>query len=205
MRVLPSGSTAVLVEVDRLDEVLALYAALTQEPPHGVVELVPAARTLLVVIDPALTTLSAVTRAVQVTVPRRDRTGSAELVRVPVSYDGEDLEEAARQLGCDRAELVRRHTGEEWTVAFCGFVPGFGYLTSPTWREQVSRRSSPRTCVPAGSVGLAGEFSGVYPRPSPGGWQLIGRTRLTLFDVASDPAALLRPGTRVRFVDDGRS
>jgi KipI family sensor histidine kinase inhibitor len=100
--------------------------------------------------------------------------------------------------------VVRRHTEHEWTVAFCGFAPGFGYLTSNSWSWDVPRRSSPRTKVPPGSVALAGVFSGVYPRESPGGWQLVGRTDLAVFDLSRDPAALLRPGNRVRFVDVGR-
>jgi KipI family sensor histidine kinase inhibitor len=204
MRLLPSGTTALLVELEDLEGVLGLYAALRDDLPDGVVDVVPAARTLLVVIDPDRTTLPAVEDALRRTTPREDALEtdeSRELVEIPVSYDGEDLEEAAELLGCDVAELVRRHTEEEWQVAFCGFAPGFGYLTSPGWRAEVPRRSSPRTRVPTGSVGLAGAFTGVYPRESPGGWQLIGRTDLTMFDPFREPAALLRPGVRVRFVD----
>lgn len=203
MRVLPSGTTALLVELDDLAEVLALYAALAEDLPEGVVDVVPAARTLLVVADPAVASLSTVEQAVRSMKPRRDLRDRGEQVDIPVTYDGEDLDEAAELLGCAAAELVRRHTEAEWTVAFCGFIPGFGYLTSPTWTAEVPRRSSPRTKVPAGSVALAGEFGGVYPRQSPGGWQLIGRTGLTMFDPARDPAAILRPGVRVRFVDEG--
>ena len=203
MRVLPSGTTALLVELDDLDEVLGLYAALADDLPSGVVDVVPAARTLLVVTDPALTSLSAVADAVRRTTPSPDRLGSGDLVEIPVSYDGEDLQEAAQLLGCDDAELVRRHTAAEWVVAFCGFAPGFGYLTSKSWQTEVPRRSSPRKNVPPGSVALAGEFSGVYPRESPGGWQLIGRTEVAVFDPSREPATLLRPGTRVRFEDVG--
>jgi KipI family sensor histidine kinase inhibitor len=119
---------------------------------------------------------------------------------VPVVYDGQDLAEVADILGCSADEVVRRHTGTVWTVAFCGFAPGFGYLTDGTGSWDVPRRSTPRTTVPAGAVALAGEFSGVYPRESPGGWQLIGRTRLQVFDLDRDPPALLAPLTRVRFV-----
>ncbi len=203
MRVLPSGSTALLVELDDLAEVLALYAALADEVPEGVVDIVPAARTLLLVTDPARTSLSAVEAAVRSARPRPGRRDRGEPVEIPVTYDGEDLDEAAQLLGCDVGGLVRRHTTVEWTVAFCGFVPGFGYLTSTGW-PSIRRRTSPRTRVPPGAVALGGEFSGVYPRESPGGWQLIGRTELPLFDPARDPAALLRPGVRVRFVDEGR-
>jgi KipI family sensor histidine kinase inhibitor len=203
MRVLPSGSTALLVELDDLDDVLALYAALAEQRPDGVVDVVPAARTVLLVTDPAVTDLGRVEDAVRAVRPRRDRSAAGDLVELPVTYDGEDLDDVASLLGCDAAEVVRRHTGEVWTVAFCGFAPGFGYLTGASHAWDVPRRASPRTRVPAGSVALAGEFSGVYPRESPGGWQLIGRTETPIFDLDRDPAALLRPGTRVRFVDAG--
>jgi KipI family sensor histidine kinase inhibitor len=200
MRVLPSGSTALLVELADLDEVLALYAALEEDRPPGVVDLVPAARTVLVVTDPALTTLDAVEAAVRRTVPRPGRRDSAEQVEVPVVYDGEDLGDVAAHLGVDPGEVVRRHAGTEWTVAFSGFAPGFGYLTPADGAWDLPRRPSPRTRVPAGSVALAGGFTGVYPRESPGGWQLVGRTDVAVFDLSRDPAALLRPGVRVRFV-----
>ena len=201
MRVLPSGSTALLVEVDGLDEVLGLYAALVAEPVEGVVDVVPAARTVLLVTDPARTSLDAVERAVRQARPRTDRNGREDLVELPVVYDGADLADVAGLLEVEPAEVVRRHTGAEWTVAFCGFAPGFGYLTQDGGGWDVPRRSTPRTKVPPGSVALAGEFSGVYPRESPGGWQLIGRTDVAVFDLGRDPAALLRPGVRVRFVD----
>ncbi|MEU2350612.1 allophanate hydrolase subunit 1 [Modestobacter sp. NPDC049651] len=200
MRLLPSGSTALLAEVDDLDQVLALHAALEADRPAGVVDVVPAARTVLVVVDPARTTLAAVAAAVRAVRPRAGDRPAGDLVEVPVHYDGPDLAELATALHLDPAELVRRHTGAEWTVAFCGFAPGFGYLTQAGGGWDVARRATPRTRVPAGSVALAGEFSGVYPRESPGGWQLVGRTDLAVFDVDRDPAALLRPGTRVRFV-----
>lgn len=200
MRVLPCGTTALLVELADLGEVLGLYAALSERSPTGVVDIVPASRTVLLVTDPRHTSLAAVEQVVRAIEPRSDRHGWGELVEIPVTYDGEDLGEAARLLGLDTTELVRRHTEPEWTVAFSGFAPGFGYLTSPDWQADLPRRSSPRKRVPPGSVALAGEFSGVYPTESPGGWQLIGRTELLLFDPTRDPAAVLRPGLRVRFV-----
>jgi KipI family sensor histidine kinase inhibitor len=201
MRVLPSGSTALLVELDSLDDVLGLYAALAAGPPDGVVDVVPAARTVLLVTDPAVTTLAAVEQAVARTPPHAGRRAEGELVELPVVYDGADLADVATHLGVAADEVVRRHTGTEWTVAFCGFAPGFGYLAPDGEPWDVPRRPTPRTKVPPGSVALAGEFSGVYPRESPGGWQLVGRTDVPVFDVARDPAALLRPGVRVRFVD----
>lgn len=203
MRLLPSGSTGLLVELDGLQEVLALYTALTTEPPHGVVDIVPAARTVLVVIDPARTDLATVERAVRSARPRHDHSAAGDLVEIPVRYDGEDLADVGSLLGCDPSEVVHRHTAEEWTVAFCGFAPGFGYLTGARYPWDIPRRPTPRTSVPQGSVALAGEFSGIYPRASPGGWQLLGHTDVATFDLQRDPPALLRPGTRVRFIDVG--
>jgi len=201
MRLLPSGSTSLLVEVDGIDEVLALYAALVDAKLDGVIDLVPAASTVLLVIDPTATSLSTVTAAVRTVTPRRGDQKEGELVEIPVTYDGEDLDEVASLWGCDTDEVVRQHRSQDWKVAFCGFTPGFGYMTSSSWTRDVPRRSSPRTKVPPGSVALAGDFCGVYPRESPGGWRLIGRTEVRVFDLAREPAALLRPGTRVRFVE----
>ncbi|WP_350280540.1 allophanate hydrolase subunit 1 [Kribbella sp. HUAS MG21] len=200
MRILPSGDRALLVELDSLDQVLGYYDALIADTPEEVVDIVPAARTILVRTSGGLEALSRALRAVT-PAPRAQAQG--DLIEIPVTYDGEDLEDVARLLGCCTDEVVARHTGEEWTVAFCGFAPGFGYLTSTTAWEVV-RRESPRTKVPAGAVALAGEFSGVYPRESPGGWQLIGRTSVRIFDSEREPAALFHPGRRVRFVDAGR-
>ncbi len=199
-RLLPYGAGAVLVEVDDLDEVLGLHAALHADPPPGLVDLVPAARTVLVRFDPGVVERAVVERAVREVPLQPVRAGDdRDVVEVPVRYDGEDLDEVAELTGWGRAGVVERHTGTTWTVAFGGFAPGFGYLVADEGEWDVPRRSSPRSRVPAGSVGLAGEFSGVYPRSSPGGWQLIGRTDLTLFDVDRDRPALLRPGVRVRF------
>ncbi len=201
MRVLPSGTAALLVELDDLEQVSALHDALTAAPPAGVVDLVPAARTVLVVCDPARTTLAALEDAVRRTALRPGRRTRGPLVEVPVVYDGEDLAATAAALGTPVAELIARHTGATWSVAFCGFAPGFGYLTAPDWPHEVARRSVPRTRVPAGAVALAGPHAGVYPRASPGGWQLVGRTELPVLDLDREPPALLRPGVRVRFVD----
>src|SRR5699024_2039294 len=120
-------------------------------------------------------------------------------VTVAVAYDGPDLDDVATATGLAPEEVIAAHTGTEWTVAFTGFAPGFGYLVGGDRRLNVPRRDAPRTAVPAGSVGLAGSFSGVYPRPSPGGWQLIGRTDARLWQPDRDPPALLRPGMTVRF------
>jgi KipI family sensor histidine kinase inhibitor len=129
------------------------------------------------------------------------REAAAAAVELPVRYDGEDLDEVADLLGLTRADVIALHTSSDWRVAFCGFAPGFAYLVTDHDRLRVPRRASPRPSVPAGSVGLAGEFSGVYPRSSPGGWQLIGSTDAVLWDPSASRPALLAPGTRVRFVE----
>jgi KipI family sensor histidine kinase inhibitor len=206
MRILPSGDHALLVELDDLDQVLGYYASLTADPPADVVDIVPAARTVMVTTSGSL---AALTRALQAVEPSDGARAIGDLIEIPVVYDGEDLQDVADLLNCTVPELIDRHTGDEWTVAFCGFAPGFGYLTaSPAAGRRggwsVPRRKSPRTRVPAGAVALAGEFSGVYPRESPGGWQLIGRTDVKIFDEEREPAALFHPGRRVRFVDAGR-
>lgn len=200
MRLLACGDAAVLAEVDDLEQAMALHAAVVAEPPPGVVDLVPAARTLLVRFAPEETSPGEVAKWLRSVPPVDQATGSdAEEVLVDVTYDGPDLPDVAELTGLSEQEVVELHTAGTWTVAFVGFAPGFGYLVGGDERLHVARRKEPRTAVPAGSVGLAGEFSGAYPRESPGGWQLIGRTDASLWDVDRDPPALLLPGTRVRF------
>jgi KipI family sensor histidine kinase inhibitor len=201
-RVLPSGERAFLLEFDDLDEVLAHYAALVSRPHPDVTDVVPAARTILVRVRDR-DRLADVRDAVLAS-PSCDRgPGVGQEVVLSVTYDGPDLTDVANLLGMSAEALVRRHTGESWTVAFCGFAPGFAYLAGARSDWPVPRRADPRPRVPSGAVGLAGGFSGVYPRASPGGWQLLGRTDADLFDLDRDPPALLRPGTPVRFRDAG--
>lgn len=203
MRFLPCADSGLLVELDDLDQVHALYNALAADPPAGVIDLVPAARTLLLHLDPRTADAAAVERGVRATRPGGGWQRTADVLQVPVVYDGEDLAEVARLTGLTERDVVDRHTATEWTVAFGGFAPGFGYLAGQDWRLNVPRRAESRTRVPAGAVGLAGEFSGIYPRESPGGWQLIGRTDVQVWSVDRDPPALLRPGVRVRFQEAG--
>jgi len=201
VRILEFGSAALLAEFGSLAEVLAHYRPLSAAPPPGVVDLVPAARTILVTFEAPLTAAE-VRRWLQATAP--DDGGGAATggqLTIEVDYSGEDLPEVARLLGIDEREVVRRHTGSVWTAAFTGFAPGFAYLVAPGNPLQVPRREVPRPRVPAGSVGLAGEFSGIYPGASPGGWQLIGRTEVRLWDPAGAEPALIRPGTLVRFTE----
>lgn len=205
-RLLPSGDAAVLVECDSLDEVLALHDALAAEPPQGVVELVPAARTILVAVDPDRLPLeSAATwiRRVPAEAAARRAGRVASDAVIDVVYDGDDLHQTAGALGVSPEALIARHQAAEWRVAFIGFAPGFGYLVSDDWPFEVPRLDAPRARVPAGAVALAGAFAGVYPRQSPGGWRLIGRTDAELWNPAAPSPALLLPGRRVRFREVG--
>jgi KipI family sensor histidine kinase inhibitor len=198
VRILPAGDAAVLAEVEDLDAVLALAAALRADPLPGTVDVVPAVRTVLVTFD-RTTSVEQVTLGLRAVRPAAYDRGGTSRVEVPVSYDGADLGEVARLTGLGEAEVVRRHTSADYVVAFCGFAPGFAYLTGGDPALRVPRRSPPRTAVPAGSVALADTFTGTYPRRMPGGWQLIGRTDAVLWDIDRDPPALLPPGARVRF------
>lgn len=202
VRLLPFGERAVLAEAGSLAEVLGLRAALAASRPDGVVDLVPAARTVLVRVDPRLLPVAAARAWIERAAagPTAGAAASADaVVELPIRYDGDDLAAVAAHLGVTPDEVATRHAAAEWTVAFTGFAPGFGYLVSEDWPFDVPRRSSPRTRVPTGAVGLAGEFTGAYPRETPGGWQLIGTTTAPLFDAAAETPALLTPGTRVRF------
>jgi KipI family sensor histidine kinase inhibitor len=196
VRLLPCGRRALLAE---LDDVLGFQAALEQAPPDGVVELVPAARTLLVRFDPAVTDAGRLGAALRQVSPVDSRAADAGEVVIPVVYDGEDLADVSAETGLSVASLVDRHTAGSYVSAFCGFAPGFAYLTGSDPALHVSRRSSPRTRIPPGSVAIAGEYSAVYPSASPGGWRLLGRTDVRVWDVERDPPNLLPPGTRVRF------
>jgi KipI family sensor histidine kinase inhibitor len=213
VRVRRCGSHAALVEVGSTGAALGLHVALRGAPAgpdglaglDGLAELVPAARTVLVVrdrpVDPQwLARLAEIARAVTAPGPG----GPAPSVRpgalvVPVRYDGPDLDLVARTAGCATDEVIALHSSATYTVAFCGFAPGFGYLTGLPDRLQQPRLARPRPRVAAGSVGVAGEFTGAYPGPGPGGWRLIGHTESVLFDQTRDPPALLAPGSTVRF------
>ena len=214
VRVLPAGDAALLVEVggdggSGTDEVLALTAALREAALDVVVDLVPAARTVLVIGSVGID-LAAVRRGIAA-IADRTVVGTATAaapdddVLIPVRYDGPDLDDVARLTGLTRAEVIDLHSGTRWRAAFIGFAPGFAYLTAEESARgtgpglDVPRRAESRTNVPAGSVALAGGFSAVYPNASPGGWQLIGSTDVPLWDVDRDPPALIGPGQWVRF------
>lgn len=178
------GDSAFLVELPDLADVIAFYRGLVgagmTSRPEGVLDVVPAARTVLVTFDPEVLAPSDVLAWLSAAEPDHSAAEPGRAVEIPVVYGGPDLAEVARILGITEADVVRRHTGAQWTAAFAGFAPGFVYLVTDGDQLAVPRRSTPRTAVPAGAVGLAGEFSGVYPRSSPGGWQLIGTTAAVL-------------------------
>jgi KipI family sensor histidine kinase inhibitor len=188
-RILPYGPGALLIECDEPSDALHLWQRLATDPPVGVREAVPGACTVLVIgeveaLSDALLTLRGAT-------PPDAR---AATVVVPVRYDGPDL---------DADAVIERHCAPTYTVAFGGFVPGFAYLTGLDPSLRMPRRDTPRTSVPAGSVAIAEEYTGVYPASTPGGWHLLGTTSITIFDPAHKPATALRPGMRVRFENAG--
>lgn len=198
IRVRPYGERAVLLELSSIEEVLGAYDAVLGAPPDGLEDVVPAACTLLLSFSAPAALAAALPALSRLdTTPRPRDVG--DLVTIDVAYDGADLADVARLTGLSEADVVAAHSGREYTVAFNGFAPGFAYLIGLDERLRVPRRSSPRTAVPAGSVAMTGGFTAVYPRRSPGGWQLLGRTDASLWDGARETPALLRPGMRVRF------
>lgn len=205
LRLLSYGRHAILVELCSLEQALNLSADLNARPPNGVTELVPGARTVLISFDPALTGIAALSADLSVRPLLGPNSNSGEqkssdsAIQIPVVYDGPDLAEVAALTGMSVLDVVERHAAASYLVAFTGFAAGFGYLSGGDPALQVPRRGTPRTRVPAGAVALAGEFTGIYPRAGPGGWQLIGHTDATMWDVDRTPAALLRPGVRVAF------
>jgi KipI family sensor histidine kinase inhibitor len=198
MRLLPSGERAVLVELADLDEVLSLAGPV--RALAGVEDVVPGERTLLVTVS-APGELEALRLALPLVASAAAATvATPRTVDVRVTYDGPDLDTVASLTGLSVDDVVAAHTATPWRVGFGGFAPGFAYLVGGDPRLDVPRRPEPRASVPAGAVGLAGRYSGIYPRSSPGGWQLIGHTDAVLFDVHADPPALLQLGMSVRFV-----
>ena len=207
-RVHDYGDQALLLDFDSTADVLDWCDALRDADLLGVLDIVPASRTVLLVLVGHQYQAATRVRLDGLRVGRSVTSASAGPradVTIDVVYDGADLDEVARLTGLSPDQVVAAHTAAPMRVGFGGFAPGFAYLVGGDERLHVPRRAEPRTRVPAGSVGLAGEFSGVYPRESPGGWQLIGRTDAVLWDVDRDPPALLVPGSRVQFLAIGGS
>jgi KipI family sensor histidine kinase inhibitor len=215
VRVLRYGSRALLVECTDPDQVAVLHAELRRRREDGSLQpfddLVPAELTVLIdgLDKPAALAAEIDTWDLSQNPPpmpsdlhRSAASGSVSAtpsVVIPVCYDGPDLDYVAEQWQVSAAEAISLHSGFEYFVAFCGFAPGFAYLTGLPQQYQLPRRSTPRTAVPTGSVAVAGPYTGVYPRTSPGGWHLLGRTDAPLWDLDRPDPALLVPGTRVRF------
>ncbi|HJY43933.1 MAG TPA: allophanate hydrolase subunit 1 [Propionibacteriaceae bacterium] len=209
---LTCGEHAVLVEVGGVDQVVSFGHAVREAVAAGmpgftdVVDIVPAATTVLVIVAEK-TSLYTLRQALAnlPAGPAEEAATSDHVIEIPVRYDGPDLTDVAELTGLSVPEVVAAHTGTDWRVAFGGFAPGFAYLSWGDPRLAVPRRKDPRTSVPSGAVALAGEFSAIYPRSSPGGWQLIGRTDVVVFDIDRDPPALLQPDAVVRFLDVSRA
>ena len=201
MRLLPAGDCALLVELADLPAVLALLDRLRESPLPGVAELIPGARTLLLRWQPGQARRADLASALQALELEAGAAApaSGREIEIPVRYDGADLAEVAALTGLPVPEVIRRHTATPQVVAFTGFAPGFAYLTGGDPSLQVPRRQSPRPRIPPGSVAIAGPFSGIYPRESPGGWQILGTTPLAMWDLDRARPALLQPGDRVRF------
>jgi 5-oxoprolinase (ATP-hydrolysing) subunit B len=210
-KILAAGSSALLVCLDTPELVTGLYHDLLADPPEGFVEAIPAAETVMVVFDPSRAAASTLGPRLRAAVQRvstntystysTDEPSARQepAVTIPVVYDGPDLDETSRRTCMSVEEVVRRHEAGEYVVAFCGFAPGFAYLSGLDPALILPRRSIPRTRVPAGSVAVSDRYTSVYPHESPGGWHLLGRTTKVLWDLESQPPALLAPGTRVRF------
>ncbi len=209
----PSGEAALLVALgdaiapDINRRVQALAARLAAAPAAGLGATVPAYCTLLVHYDPAHLDYAGAQALVARALDALDEAppAPARRVEIPVRYggaDGPDLDFVARHAGLTTAEVVERHTSRDYRVFMMGFTPGFAYLGELEARLAVPRLATPRLRVPAGSVGLAERQTGIYPIDSPGGWRLIGRTPLRVFDPAGEPPFLLGPGDLVRFVVD---
>ncbi|QLL07969.1 5-oxoprolinase subunit B family protein [Mycobacterium vicinigordonae] len=205
--VLDYGDHALLLQCDSTADVLAWADALRAARLPGVVDIVPASTTVLVKLDAprfqeATRRRLRKLRVTPAAASQHPTDRGDEFLRevvIDVVYDGPDLGEVAQLTGLSTAQVINAHTSSRWRVGFSGFSPGFAYLIGGDQQLRVPRRAEPRTSVPTGSVGLAGEFSAVYPRRSPGGWQLIGHTDAVLWDIDRPDPALLTPGTWVRF------
>lgn len=197
MKIMPYGDRAVLAEFEDLESTIAAYASMEDSKPSGVLGLVPAARTVLVSVDPERIGLRALVDWINSLEVGTAAYADSKEVTIPIRYDGADLEEVAKILGRSTEALIDWHLKTDWVCAFIGFAPGFAYLAGGGL--SVPRLETSRPEVPRGSVALAGEFCGIYPRNSPGGWRIIGTTEAELWDGELETPALITPRTRVKF------
>jgi inhibitor of KinA len=206
----PFGDSALIVETaDEISEaaygrIRGLAEVVAQNPPEALIELIPAYRSLLVMYDSLLADYASMESAIHSLIPRVEpfKGPASEIARIPVCYESPhcmDLDEVANHAGLKPREVVELHSANTYLVYMLGFTPGFPYLGGMSERIATPRRPSPRTKIPAGSVGIADRQTGIYPMESPGGWNIIGRTPVPLFDHAREPPALLRAGQYIRF------
>ena len=201
MRALRYGESGILLELDDGNHVASALEVLKARLPAGVTAAVPGARTIYFGFNRVLVDFDSVADVLlhadlRSVVPPRE----AKEVEIAVTYDGEDLQPISEQLRLSVDDIVALHSGATYVVAFCGFMPGFGYLTGLPQQLWLPRKHVPRTTVPAGAVAIADRYSAVYPRQSPGGWQIIGHTDAVLWDIDADCPSLLRQGMTVRFI-----
>lgn len=193
------GDSALLIELPDSAVAQHLRRLLLAEHIAGVRELVPGYDTLLTEFDPLVLDADKLAGRLSKLMERPPRASQGREYEIEVRYDGVDLEEVARLAGLETMEVIRRHSAPSYSVAFLGFAPGFPYLVGLDPALRVPRLKSPRTRVPAGSVAVAGEFAGIYPQATPGGWRVLGHTDAALFDASRAEPALLLPGDKVRF------
>jgi inhibitor of KinA len=206
-RIVPAGDRALLITIgsaidpELLGQVLALDQALQKRRPSGLLGTVPAYASLLCRFDPVSTDAQRLAESIGQLEGRIDPLiRSGPIVDVPTRYDGTDLNDVALNTNLTKAQVIDAHSNREYLVYCVGFAPGFTYCGSVPDQLAVPRLASPRLRVPAGSVGIAGRQTGIYAVESPGGWNLIGRTEMRLFDPATDPPVRFKPGDRLRFV-----
>ena len=206
-QVAPSGDRALLITLGTiidpslLGQVLALDHALQERRPRGLVSTVPAYTSLLCHYDASLTDATRLEASIRQLEGRVESSiPSGAIVDIPTRYDGPDLPEVALKTNLTPAAVIEQHAGREYLVYCVGFAPGFTYCGVLPDQLLVPRMASPRLRVPAGSIGIAGRQTGIYAVESPGGWNLIGRTTLRLFNPTVDPPVRFKPGDRLRFV-----
>jgi KipI family sensor histidine kinase inhibitor len=208
-RIRDAGDSALLLELDAVVDAdvnaraIAIAGAVERAGIPGVRAVVPTYRSVAVFFDPLDTDVSLVAHALRTGPQAGTPQPTARVIEVPVAYggvDGPDIEEVAARARISVQDVIERHVAGDYRVFMLGFLPGFAYMGPVDETIAAPRRAMPRLKVAAGSVGIAGRQTGIYPRESPGGWQLIGRTPVEIFDPARTPASLFAPGDRVRFV-----